>query len=201
MRGVCAAVCLGALLALAACDSDRPESEGQPQPAPDVQPAVQPEPPALPAPSEPAAAPSPAAEPQPAPEVITQPPAQPKPAAPASPPAAPKPAVPSQPVAPVAPQPLTEPEPAPAAARPPLDLSLPSAVDEVFPLPDAALSVPGVGEETPGGLLPPLFKTEEERQSSFELGGRLITTEHPEEDGEGYWDSVEGAELQLRFRR
>ena len=194
MRGVRAVVCLGALLALVACDSDRPESEGQSQPAPAVQPAAQPEPPALPAPSEPAAAPpSVAPEPQPAPKVITQPPVLSRPVAPTGPPAAPKPTAPSQPAVPVA--------PAPAASERPLDLSLPGALDEVFPLPDATLSVPGVGEETPDGLLPPLFKAEEERQSSFELGGRLITTENPEEDGEGYWDSVEGAELQLRFRR
>lgn len=198
MRGVRTVLCLGALLALVACDSDRPAPESKPPAAPAVQPAAEPESAAPPAPSEPAVAPPPAApEPQSTPQVIAQPPAQPRPAAPASPPAAPKPAVPSQPVAPVTPQP----EPVPVAVERPLDLSLPGALDEVFPLPDAALAVPAAGEETPGGLLPPLFKAEEDKQSSFELGGRLITTEHPEEDGEGYWDSVEGAELQLHFRR
>lgn len=218
MRGVRAWVGLGALLALVACDSERPEPA--PQPAAPVQQAAEPErrepeapavPPAappetaaepVPAPAAPAAtaeqAPAlPAApEPQPAPKVITQP----KPAAPATPPAVPKPPAPSQPAAPVAPEPVSEPEPAPAGEGP-LDLSLPGDLGEALLPPEAALLDEGAGEEPPERLLPPLFKAEEDRQSSFELGGRLITNEGPEDEEEGYWDTVEGAELQLHFRR
>lgn len=222
MRGVRAWVGLGALLALVACDSERPEPA--PQPAAPVQQAAEPErrepeapavPPAAPpetaaeavpapaapaAPAEQAPAPPAAPEPQPAPKVITQPPAQPKPAAPATPPAVPKPPVPSQPAAPVALEPVSEPEPAPAGEGP-LDLSLPGDLGEALLPPEAALLDEGSGEGPPERLLPPLFKAEEDRQSSFELGGRLITNEGPEDEEEGYWDTVEGAELQLHFRR
>ena len=80
----------------------------------------------------------------------------------------------------------------------PLDLSLPGEDVEPFPLPTAAASVLNEGTEGTDALLPPLFKAHEQARPPFELGGRLITNEGAED---GYLDTIEGAELQLRFRR
>lgn len=46
-------------------------------------------------------------------------------------------------------------------------------------------------------LLPPLFETRQPAVSPFQISGRLITNEGDED----YWNSVEGAELQLEFKR
>lgn len=164
---------LGGLLlcALAACDSDQPP---QPQ-APSREPAgttVLP----TPVPVEPTA-PVPVAEPEPAPEPAPVPEARPRetPQVPSVPrPAA---AAPSRPVA-------------------PLDLSLPSEVLERFKLPDEVAVEP----LEPSPLLPPLFVDKVHKPDSFELGGKLITSERPLAD-EDSWHSVEGVELQLQFRR
>lgn len=46
-------------------------------------------------------------------------------------------------------------------------------------------------------LLPEMFVERPKEPGPFELNGRLITNDHSKED---YWDSVEGAELQFKFR-
>lgn len=178
-------LCFWLLAGLAGCDSEQPEPPRQP-------------PAAAEAPQAPEQAASKVAESAaPATEVVPVAPRQPKPAI------SPKPATPPTPITPASPPPQTEPAaPAePEAPEKPLDLSLPSEVAERFRLPsdEASLAVEAV--EQPPALLPPLFEAHETEQSSFELGGRLITSEHPQSEDEGYLDSVEGAELQLRFRR
>ncbi|MCL7463212.1 hypothetical protein [Pseudomonas sp. NW5] len=83
----------------------------------------------------------------------------------------------------------------PGKTRTPLDLSLPPALITRF---DAASDAPA--EPLPA-LLPPLFKGESSQAPrSFELGGRLLTSE-PDTERDDYWDTIEGAELELRFRR
>jgi len=172
---------LGGLLlwALAACDSDKPPQQQAPSGVP-AQTTVLP----APAPAEPTA-PVAAAEPEPAPEPapvpVPVPEAQPReaPQARSVPRSAdsPRTAAPSRPVA-------------------PLDLSLPSEVLERFKLPD---EMPLESLEPPP-LLPPLFVDKTHEPDSFELGGKLITSERPVAD-EDSWHSVEGVELQLQFRR
>lgn len=178
-------LCFWLLAGLAGCDSEQAEPPRQPPATAEV-------------PQAPEQAASKAAESAaPAAEVVPATPRQSEPAI------APKPAIPPKPVAPVPSPAETEPvAPAkPEAPAKPLDLSLPSEVAERFRLPsdEASLAVEAV--EQPPALLPPLFEAQEAEQSSFELGGRLITSEHPQSEDEGYLDSVEGAELQLRFRR
>lgn len=170
---------LGGLLlcGLVACDSDKPPQPKVPasEPAEAVLPA-----PAEPAPFVPAAEPEPA--PEPAPELVPK-------ARPAPPQKAPQ--VPSAPRSADSPR-------AAAPSRPvaPLDLSLPSEVLERFKLPD---EVPVEALEPPS-LLPPLFVDKTNEPDSFELGGKLITSERPVADDDS-WHSVEGIELQLQFRR
>lgn len=166
---------LGGLLlcGLVACDSDKP-----PQPK---APASEPAEAVLPAPAEPAP-PVPVVEPEPAPEPAPEPvpevqPAPPQKALQVPSADSPRAAAPSRPVA-------------------PLDLSLPSEVLERFKLPD---EVPVEALESPS-LLPPLFVDKTNEPDSFELGGKLITSERPVAD-EDSWHSVEGVELQLQFRR
>ncbi|MNZ52914.1 hypothetical protein D3C78_707780 [compost metagenome] len=166
---------LGGLLlcGLVACDSDKP-----PQPK---APASEPAEAVLPAPAEPAP-PVPVVEPEPAPEPAPEPVPEVQPAPPQKAPQvpsadSPRAAAPSRPVA-------------------PLDLSLPSEVLERFKLPD---EVPVEALESPS-LLPPLFVDKTNEPDSFELGGKLITSERPVAD-EDSWHSVEGVELQLQFRR
>ena len=171
-------VFLGLLLAvLAACDGDKPEAP-QPQ-APGREEVQSPEP---------VAAPPPVA----APEAIES--------APAAPPVQPPEPTP-EPARPATRQPaVSSPQPrAAASAAPepaaPLDLSLPAELLERLP-----------GEEPlqevvePQPLLPPLF-SEKTQPQSFELGGRLITNEGPPAAEEDSWHELEGAELELRFRR
>lgn len=148
------------------------DSDKPPQPAP---PASEPAEAVLPspAPAKPAvAAPAPAPVPEPAPEAQ---PAQVRPV--------PRPAAAARSV-----------EPAPPAA--PLDLSLPTEVLERFRLPE---DMP-VEPLEPPSLLPPLFVDKAAEPDSFELGGKLITSERPLAD-EDSWHSVDGVELQLQFRR
>jgi len=69
-----------------------------------------------------------------------------------------------------------------------LDLSIP---DELLALPEDADGL----ELAP--LLPPLFMEKEAAIEPFQLSGRLISNEQ----GDDYWDSIEGAELQFEFRQ
>ncbi len=166
---------LGGLLlcGLAACDSDKPAQPARPasEPAEAVLPS--------PAPAKPAvAAPALAPVPEPAPEAQPARPAPPSQVRPV-----PRPAAAARSV-----------EPAPPAA--PLDLSLPTEVLERFRLPE---DMP-VEPLEPPSLLPPLFVDKAAEPDSFELGGKLITSERPLAD-EDSWHSVDGVELQLQFRR
>ncbi len=173
-------------LGLVACDADR--EKDQPQ---------QPEPPAATLPQSTA----PATDTPPAPAPAPLPPAG-ETAPPAPPPVPPAPsALPEPPSKPLerARPPAAE---AAVSARPklaepaaPLDLSLPSETPEGFGLATGSEALPG----EPQALLPPLFESKGE-SNSFELGGRLITNE-PGQADEDSWHSVEGAELQLQFRR
>lgn len=160
------------LAGLAACDGDKPAAPEVPREA------VREE----------------GAAPLPAPPVTAPPPVEPAPAE------APErsPAAPAEPAA-----------PAVAAVRPPRPAAA-ARVEKPLPLAPLDLSVPGEllerlpGEDglpltEPQPLLPPLFGDKVEQPQSFELGGRLITNER--EADEDSWHVVEGAELELRFRR
>lgn len=170
------------LAALAACDGDKPAAPQPPREAVQEEEA----PPAVVAPS-PVTAPRPVA-PAPVETPVKTPPAV---AAPATP-------VPPPPVV-VAPRP-SRPEAPTKADRPiplaPLDLSLPEELLERLPSEE-----PLQEAVAPQSLLPPLFATPAPEPQTFELGGRLITNEHPAPAEEDSWHSVEGAELELRFRR
>lgn len=74
-----------------------------------------------------------------------------------------------------------------------LDLHLPRELVEQIQ-PDEPLE-----ELTPPALLPEMFVEKPQKPGPFELSGRLITNDHGDSD-DGYWDSVEGAELQFKFR-
>lgn len=81
--------------------------------------------------------------------------------------------------------------------KPKLDLHLPKdLVNKLEP------EVAGEkGEGTATTLLPPMFVEKPAQQSSFEMGGRLITNEHSRDldKDASYWDTVDGAELQFKF--
>lgn len=49
----------------------------------------------------------------------------------------------------------------------------------------------------PKPLLPPLFQEPKESSSPFQLSGKLITGK----DGDDYWDSIDGAELNFEFKQ
>ncbi|WP_341305095.1 hypothetical protein [Pseudomonas sp. TMP25] len=72
----------------------------------------------------------------------------------------------------------------------PIDLSLRLEVfDPLQPLqPLNDLSTP---------LLPPLFAEKVDEQDGFQLNGKLITNDN----GDDYWQSVEGAQLQFEFKQ
>lgn len=72
-----------------------------------------------------------------------------------------------------------------------LDLHLPQELVEQLQ-PDE----PASGEFSQPALLPEMFVKKPKEPGPFELNGRLITNER----GDDYWDSVEGAELQFKFR-
>ncbi|CAD5378586.1 hypothetical protein OF001_U310039 [Pseudomonas sp. OF001] len=161
------------LAGLAACDSDKPAAPEAPREAL----------------REESAAPLPAPPPVTAPAPVEPAPAE----APEK-----SPAAPAEPA-----------RPAVAAVRPPRPAAA-ARVEKPLPLAPLDLSVPGEllerlpGEDglpltEPQPLLPPLFGDKVEQPQSFELGGRLITNER--EADEDSWHAVEGAELELRFRR
>ena len=80
-----------------------------------------------------------------------------------------------------------------SAAPLPLDLSPPA--DEAKVVAEPGRGDAPLGE--PQALLPQLFAPRD--KGNVELAGRLLTT--PRSTGKDYWDTVEGAELQLQFRR
>lgn len=81
--------------------------------------------------------------------------------------------------------------------KPKLDLHLPRDVVKNLepPVADGAAPSPAPA------LLPPMFAEKPTQQSSFEMGGRLITNEHSRDTDKdaSYWDTVDGAELQFKF--
>ena len=84
-------------------------------------------------------------------------------------------------------------KPAPKVEPPPadkLDLRLPDELVQRLEL-GAPLEQP---EREP--LLPPLFVEKPTEPGPYQLNGRLITNDRVDD----YWDSVEGAELQIEFR-
>ena len=84
-------------------------------------------------------------------------------------------------------------KPAPKVEPPPadkLDLRLPDELVQRLEL-GAPLEQP---EREP--LLPPLFVEKPAEPGPYQLNGRLITNDRVDD----YWDSVEGAELQIEFR-
>lgn len=166
---------------LGACEGERPEPAPRSAPAPTV-----PEPPAPPLPAEP---PSAREEVPALPETRPKAPADRSAETPAAP-AEPVPA-PASVARPAAERPAAPPSPAVPAA--PLDLSVPRELVENFQLSDPLPPAPA--------LLPPLFAPQPETPQAFELGGRLITSERADDEDSGSWHGVEGAELQLRFRR
>ncbi|MDP3978720.1 MAG: hypothetical protein Q8P85_12115 [Pseudomonas sp.] len=117
------------------------------------------------------------------------------------------------PTADIVPAPVSEPviKAASEPARPAAVVSKPVAEDAVVAPPlkaDLDLSLPPdlfeelqslvAPDEPPSpALLPPLFRAEQAAESPFQLNGKLITNEQ----GDDYWDSLEGAELQFEFRR
>ncbi|MBB2495072.1 hypothetical protein [Aquipseudomonas ullengensis] len=72
-----------------------------------------------------------------------------------------------------------------------LDLRLPPGLVEQLQ-PDESAEV----DFSPPSLLPEMFVEKPKEPGPFELNGRLITNDRTE----NYWDSVEGAELQFKFR-
>lgn len=163
------------LAVLVGCDGDKPEA---PQPQAPARKEIQ----------APVAVPPPVAVPEAVEPVPAAPPVE-------SPAVAPKPTPPAAPRTPVAsPQPKAS---APAAPQPvaPLDLSLPDELLERLPGEEPLQAV------EPQPLLPPLFGDQAQEPQSFELGGRLITNEGPAAADEDSWHELEGAELELRFRR
>lgn len=78
---------------------------------------------------------------------------------------------------------------APAAkAQAALDLSVPSELLELQGDGDSLELMP---------LLPPLFVEKDQPSNPFQLSGRLISNERVSD----YWDSIEGAELQIEFKQ
>ena len=165
---------------LAACDSGRDtprKPASPPQAAPVAAEAPQPPPPPAPLP-----APSREVAPRPQAKTVPAPPAHP-----------PRPQV----------KPAREPTEAslraPVEPEVPLDLSLPKELAQGLGLPrDKVAAV-----QDRQALLPPLFELRDKEQQapgSFEIGGRLITNERPA-PGKDYWNTVEGAEVQLHFRQ
>ncbi|WP_457437678.1 hypothetical protein [Pseudomonas sp. TE3786] len=90
-------------------------------------------------------------------------------------------------------------------AKPKLDLHLPKDAVKKF---EPEVAVFGASEPSPGtsepppALLPQLFGDKPGEQSSFELGGRVITNERSRDQDKdaSYFDTVDGAELQFKFR-
>lgn len=83
-----------------------------------------------------------------------------------------------------------------SAAPQPLDLSPPG--DAAEDLAGAGAGAAPLGE--PQALLPPLFAPRDAVPSAVQIAGRLLTNPRSTA-GKDYWETVEGAELQLQFRR
>ncbi|HYQ37558.1 MAG TPA: hypothetical protein VER09_01315 [Pseudomonas sp.] len=84
-----------------------------------------------------------------------------------------------------------------SAAPQPLDLSPPG--DAAEDLAGAGAGAAPLGE--PQALLPPLFAPRDKAASgNVQMAGRLLTNPRSTA-GKDYWETVEGAELQLQFRR
>ena len=97
---------------------------------------------------------------------------------------------PSKPAA----KPKTEKSPEKVAQIPPrtkLDLSLPAELAAQLDAEDRAVEA---GLEP---LLPAFFEEKKPSLNPFQVSGKLLTGQN----GEDYWDSVEGAELHFEFRR
>lgn len=73
-----------------------------------------------------------------------------------------------------------------------LDLSLPDELVEDLK-PEEAL------DDAHKPLLPPLFAPKPETQSPYQLSGKLITNDRLSR--EDYWDTVEGAQLQIEIKQ
>ena len=214
-----------AVLLISACDKEPPTPPKAPTPAPpSVSAPAQPAPVAEPVKPEPAkaeaAAPvsKPAAKPAPAPKTVTQKAPEPKvqaaKAASVAPAKAEEPAKtvvrPPQPPDKIQRLQVNKPQTAEQRKaseavkhhkldKPKLDLHLPKdLVNKLEP------QVAGAASTTPAAaptLLPPMFAEKPQQQSSFEMGGRLITNERSRdlEKDASYWDTVDGAELQFKF--
>ena len=117
----------------------------------------------------------------------------------AAPPPAPLPAVqPVQPSPPAVPEKKPSPAPKGGKSKEMLVRSAPE-IELILKLPEdlsgrweakgkSALVKP---------LLPPLFQEPKESSSPFQLSGKLITGK----DGDDYWDSIDGAELNFEFKQ
>jgi outer membrane biosynthesis protein TonB len=93
--------------------------------------------------------------------------------------------------APPKPQPKPKPTPQPQPEHEPLELSLnPNVFDPLQPYEQLDVQ--------PDKLLPPLFEEKPEPESPFQLNGKLITNDHIQG---GYWDTVEGAQLNFEFKQ
>jgi hypothetical protein len=154
-----------------------------PAPAESVEPMLADQPAAAPV-AEPVPAPKPAAEPRR--ETRAAPPDKAPVAASSKPKATEKPS--SKAVA----KPVTKPKPR-VEPLPPvkLDLRLP---DELVQQLEPGEPLEKLPEREP--LLPPLFVEKPAEPGPYQLNGRLITNDRDDD----YWDSVEGAELQIEFR-
>jgi len=165
------------LLALGACDN---------APAPPIEPVKPPQPKVI----APAVAPAPVVS-----APVIAPAAKPlvkQAREPATPSPAPKPDIASKPVVKSKPDASVAKAPIPAPKLElELDLSLPPEMLE----PTESLET---FSELPTALLPPLFDEQSGPRTPFQLQGKLITNERGDQ---GYWDSLEGAELQFEFKR
>ena len=88
---------------------------------------------------------------------------------------------------------------APVQAPEPAVVEPPAALD--LHLPDTVLNATGLAaaeELVNEPLLPPLFVEKEQVASPFQISGKLISNPHSKADD--YFDTVEGAQLQIEFR-
>lgn len=83
--------------------------------------------------------------------------------------------------------------------KPKLDLRLPK--DLVNKLEPEVADTKATSKNPAPTLLPQMFADKPAQQSSFEMGGRIITNDHSRDVDKdaSYWDTVDGAELQFKF--
>ena len=83
--------------------------------------------------------------------------------------------------------------------KPKLDLRLPK--DLVNKLEPEVADTKATSKTPAPTLLPQMFADKPAQQSSFEMGGRIITNDHSRDVDKdaSYWDTVDGAELQFKF--